>query len=82
MEGTEMATQAEELTWTAEQLAGELAARMPGIKSRHKQSGQCEHPHTCGGCHWFSGYAAALTDVLSMRSPDGVQKYGNLHKGL
>jgi len=35
-------------------------------KKQHKESGHCERPDTCGGCHFWSGSIAALCKALGL----------------
>lgn len=35
-------------------------------KRQHRESGHCDLPHTCGGCHFWSGSIAALCKALGL----------------
>lgn len=35
-------------------------------KRQHRDSGHCELPSTCGGCHFWSGSIAALCKALGL----------------
>lgn len=37
-------------------------------KRRHRKSGHCELPRTCGGCHFWSGSIAALAKALGLEA--------------
>jgi len=51
-----------------EKIARALLDRVSETRARHLRSGFHES-HPCGGCHFWSGYEAALRDVLSRQLP-------------
>ena len=40
-----------------------LGAAASVLKDQHRVSAQCEHPRTCGGCHFWSGVIEACRDL-------------------
>jgi hypothetical protein len=53
---------------SSSELVGLLAA-CEKQREKHKRTAFCEHPNTCGGCHWWSGYIAAIRDQISGERP-------------
>ena len=50
--------------WPATEIQRRIVKAMEE-KEKHKTTSFHEFPHTCGGCHFWSGYIAALQDFLS-----------------
>lgn len=40
-------------------------------KAWHQQTLSCERPATCGACHWWAGYLAALDEIRRGVDPSG-----------
>lgn len=53
---------------STQRVAHELLKRVPETRAQHLRGGFHES-HPCGGCHFWSGYEAALRDVLSEQTP-------------
>jgi len=49
---------------------GRLRALAEEASAYHKTTGMCEVPHTCGGCHWWSGYLAAIEEITRGVDPN------------
>ena len=36
---------------------------LKAVKDKHKKSNSCEYPHTCGGCHFYTGSIEFAIDL-------------------
>jgi hypothetical protein len=49
---------------------GRIRALAEEAVAYHKQTAMCEMPATCGGCHWWGGYLAAIQDITNGVDPN------------
>lgn len=50
-------------------------------KERHRASAMCEHPRTCGGCHWWSGFLGALDELATRTTHPALTMLGVTNAG-
>lgn len=58
----------ERLKAVADRMA-DLFRLVEGRKAGHRLTSQCDRPRTCGACHFYSGYAQAIADIVENRFP-------------